>query len=55
MPYFDETHRMIRETVRRFVEREILPFVEEWEEKGEFSRSLYKKAGDAGILGIGYP
>jgi acyl-CoA dehydrogenase len=55
MPYFDETHRMIRETVRRFVEREIRPFVEEWEEKGEFPRSLYAKAGDAGILGIGYP
>jgi acyl-CoA dehydrogenase len=46
---------MIRETVRRFVEREIRPFVEEWEEKGEFPKSLYTKAGDAGILGIGYP
>jgi acyl-CoA dehydrogenase len=54
-PYFDETHQMIRETVRRFVDREIRPFVEEWEEKGEFPRSLYTKAGDAGILGIGYP
>jgi acyl-CoA dehydrogenase len=53
--YFDETHQMIRGTVRRFVEREIRPFVEEWEEKGEFPRSLYTKAGDAGILGIGYP
>jgi acyl-CoA dehydrogenase len=53
--YFDETHQMIRETVRRFVEREIRPFVEEWEEKGEFPKSLYTKAGDAGILGIGYP
>jgi len=46
---------MIRDTVRRFVEREIRPFVEEWEEAGEFPRPLYAKAGDTGILGIGYP
>ena len=53
--YFGETHRMVRETVRKFVEREIKPFVDEWEEQGEFPRGLYRKAGDAGILGIGYP
>lgn len=53
--YFGETHRMIRSTVKKFVEQEILPFVEEWEEKGGFPRELYKKAGDAGILGIYYP
>lgn len=55
LDYFDETHRLIRETVRRFVEKEIRPFVEEWEEKGEFPRELYRKAASAGILGIGYP
>lgn len=53
--YFGETHRMVRQTVKRFVDREIKPFVEEWEEAGEFPRKLYLKAGDAGILGIGYP
>ena len=53
--YFGETHNMVRQTVRKFVEREIKPFVDEWEEKGEFSEGLYRKAGDAGILGIGYP
>jgi acyl-CoA dehydrogenase len=46
---------MVRDTVRKFVEREIKPFVEEWEEQGEFPRELYAKAGEAGILGIGYP
>ncbi len=55
LEYFGETHRMIRHTVRKFVQREILPFVEEWEEKGEFPRKLYNKAGKAGILGIYYP
>jgi acyl-CoA dehydrogenase len=53
--YFGETHNMVRQTVWKFVEREIKPFVDEWEEKGEFSEGLYRKAGDAGILGIGYP
>lgn len=53
--YFGETHRMVRETVRKFVDREIKPYVDEWEEQGEFPRELYRKAGDAGILGIGYP
>ena len=53
--YFGETHNMVRQTVRKFVEREIKPFVDEWEEQGEFPRELYLKAGKAGILGIGYP
>lgn len=53
--YFDDSHRLVRDTVRRFVEREILPHIDEWEEAGEFPRELYQKAGAAGILGIGYP
>ena len=53
--YFGETHNLVRQTVRKFVDREIKPFVDEWEEKGEFPKGLYRKAGDAGILGIGYP
>jgi acyl-CoA dehydrogenase len=53
--YFGETHNMVRETVRKFVSRDIKPYVDEWEERGEFPRDLYRKAGEAGILGIGYP
>ncbi len=53
--YFGETQNIVRENVRRFVDREITPFVNEWEEAGELPRSLYAKAGEAGILGIGYP
>ena len=53
--YFGETHNMVRQTVKKFVEREIKPFVDEWEEQGGFPRDLYRKAGKAGILGIGYP
>nr|MBO2511477.1 acyl-CoA dehydrogenase [Gammaproteobacteria bacterium] len=53
--YFDESHQLVRDSVRRFVEREILPYIAEWEEAEEFPRELYRKAGAAGILGIGFP
>ncbi|WP_236191037.1 acyl-CoA dehydrogenase family protein [Pseudomonas paraglycinae] len=53
--YFDPSHQMIRDSVRRFVEREILPDIDAWEEAESFPRDLYLKAGAAGILGIGYP
>ncbi|MCP1475410.1 acyl-CoA dehydrogenase [Pseudomonas sp. EB276 TE3739] len=53
--YFDPSHQLVRDSVRRFVEREILPGIDEWEEAESFPRELYLKAGAAGILGIGYP
>ncbi len=53
--YFDSSHQLVRDSVKRFVEREILPHVDEWEEAESFPRELYRTAGAAGILGIGYP
>lgn len=53
--YFNETHAMVRETARRFVQQEVLPHVSEWEEDGGFPRELYQKAGALGLLGIGHP
>ncbi|WP_419711195.1 acyl-CoA dehydrogenase family protein [Pseudomonas sp. NFX224] len=53
--YFDPSHQLVRDSVRRFVEREILPDIDQWEETESFPRELYLKAGAAGILGIGYP
>lgn len=53
--YFGETHNLIRDTARKFVQREVLPFIAEWEEAGSFPRELYEKAGAAGLLGIGHP
>ena len=53
--YFDDSHRLLRESVRRFVEQEVLPCIDAWEEAEEFPRELYQKAGEAGFLGIGYP
>ena len=44
-----------RASVRRFVDREIAPFVDAWDEAGTFPRELYAKAAAAGLLSIGYP
>jgi acyl-CoA dehydrogenase len=54
-PYYDETHEAVCESVRAFVAKEIMPHVDEWEAAGELPRDLHKKAGEAGILGLGYP
>lgn len=53
--YFGDTHEQVRQSIRRFVEREILPQVQDWEEAGSFPREIYEKAGAAGLLGIGHP
>ena len=47
---FDENHQMFRDTVRRFIAKEITPHLDEWEEKGIVSREAWRAAGEAGIL-----
>jgi acyl-CoA dehydrogenase len=54
-PYYTEDHEAFRDQMRRFVAREIAPFVDEWDEAGEFPRELYKKASAVGLLQMGYP
>lgn len=53
---FTEEHEALRKTVRDFVEKEINPHCDEWEEAGEFPiRDIFKKLGKLGILGIQKP
>ena len=53
---FTEQHNEIRRTVSQFVEKEINPYVEEWEEAGIFpAHEVFKKAGNLGLLGIHKP
>ncbi|MCG6857565.1 MAG: acyl-CoA dehydrogenase family protein [Salaquimonas sp.] len=52
---FTPEHEELRRTVAKFVETEINPHVEAWEEAEEFpSHDLFKKLGDLGLLGIKY-
>ena len=55
MKWTDE-HESIRETAAKFVDNEINPFVDQWEEDGIFpAHELFKKLGDLGMLGISKP
>ncbi|WBX84892.1 acyl-CoA dehydrogenase family protein [Sphingosinicella microcystinivorans] len=54
-PFYDETHEAVAQSVRRFVEREIAPHIDAWEDARAIPRSLHRKAAEAGILGLGYP
>ncbi len=53
--YFTKEHDLVRKSMRDYVKKEVLPNINEWEEKGEFPIEMYKKAGDLGFLGICYP
>ena len=52
---FQEIHEDYRRAIREFVEKEMEPNVEEWEEKEEVPRSLYERMGELGFLGASYP
>ena len=54
-PPFSEEHEELRETVRRFVQTEIAPHVDEWEQAREFPRELYNRCGELGFLGLKFP
>jgi len=53
--YFNETHGMVRDTMRRFVNEAVKPHIDTWEEVGGFPREVYQHAGSLGLLGIGHP
>ena len=54
-PMFTEEHDIFRDTVRRFVEKELAPHAEEWEEAEEFPSSVFSRMGELGLLGLNYP
>lgn len=45
----------LRRLVQDFTAREILPYLDQWEQDGELPRSLHAKAAEAGLLGAGFP
>jgi len=52
---FSEEHDMLRSSIRRFVNDEVVPHHDKWEENGEVDRELWLKAGENGLLGINIP
>jgi acyl-CoA dehydrogenase len=47
--------RALRETVRRFVTHDVLPYQDDWEAAGELPRSLHARAAELGLIGLAYP
>jgi acyl-CoA dehydrogenase len=54
MKIFNEQHEMFRGTVRSFVEKEIMPHIEEWEQAGRMPRWIWPRMGELGLLGVEY-
>lgn len=48
-------HQIFRETIRAFIHKEIIPHIDQWEQQGEIDRSIWKKMGDMGFMGLNYP
>lgn len=51
---FREEHNHFRTTVRQFAEKELLPFVDEWEKAETFPNEVFKRAGDLGLFAAHY-
>ena len=54
-PFDTPERKAFRETVRSFVEAEVRPFADAWDEAGEIPWSLHEKAGVLGVFGFGVP
>ena len=54
-PTFTDEHEMLRRTVRAFVEKEVVPHVDAWEETGGIPRAFWRRLGELGLLGLEFP
>jgi acyl-CoA dehydrogenase len=52
LPLFGPEHDELRATCRRFVDRELRPHVETWEQQEDFPREVFQAVGEAGLLGL---
>ncbi len=50
-----ENHTMIAQMVREFAEKEIKPYVMEWDESQVFPREVFRKMGELGLMGVLVP
>jgi acyl-CoA dehydrogenase len=54
-PNITEDHEAWRTHLRRFIDAEIMPYAEDWDEAGEIPIELWPKAAEIGLLGMNYP
>lgn len=53
--YFTEEHQLFRASFRDFLQKEVVPYIEQWEKSGTIDRFIWKKFGEMGFFGINYP
>ena len=53
--YFTEEHELFRKSFREFLEKEVVPHIDKWEETGSIERFIWKKFGEMGYFGLKYP
>ncbi|MBP7395500.1 MAG: acyl-CoA dehydrogenase family protein [Flavobacterium sp.] len=53
--YFSEEHDLFRASLKDFLQKEVVPYIEQWEKSGTIDRFIWKKFGEMGFLGISYP
>lgn len=55
LPYLGAEHRQFRDNLRRFIETEVVPNADAWEEQGMVPRPVLRQLGELGYLGVRYP
>jgi acyl-CoA dehydrogenase len=53
--YFTEEHQAFRESLKDFLQKEVVPHIEKWEKTGAIERFIWEKFGEMGYFGIAYP
>ncbi|HZE48937.1 MAG TPA: acyl-CoA dehydrogenase family protein, partial [Jatrophihabitantaceae bacterium] len=54
-PIFDSEHEQVREVARDFFEKYAVPHRDEWEQRGDVGREVWRQAGAHGLLGLEIP
>ncbi len=53
--HFSEEQKMLRKTVRDFVDKEIIPHIRDWDRQGKFDQNIYKRLAELGLMGVCIP
>jgi hypothetical protein len=53
--FLTEEHKLFRKSLQDFLQKEVVPHIDSWEESGHIDREIWKKFGDMGYFGLAYP
>lgn len=53
--YFTEEHELFRKSFQEFLQKEVVPHIDKWEETGTIDRFIWEKFGEMGYFGLNYP